>query len=68
MYRNQKRNIMTRKEIFDELVLNAPSYLKGIEIVEEDAETAEKIMKEDNLSVKEACDCVYCLIADTLGI
>ena len=49
---------MTRKEIFNELVVNAPSYLKGVEIVEEDAEYAEKIMKEKNLSAKEAFEIV----------
>lgn len=59
---------MTRKEIFNELVVNAPSYLKGVEIVEEDAEYAEKMMKENNLSVKEACEIVYTSIANVLGM
>lgn len=59
---------MSIEEIFDKLVLNAPSYLKGVEIVKEDAEYAEKLIKENNLSVKEACEIVYSSIAETLGI
>lgn len=56
------------KEIFDELVHNAPSYLKGVELTEDDARYAEKLMREENLSLKEACEIVYEGIAEVLGI
>ena len=57
---------MTTQKIFDYLVFNAPRYLKGIELTYEDAENAEKIMKENNLSLREACEIVYDKINEIL--
>ena len=53
--------------IFDELVCNAPSFLKGVELTYEDAEYAKRLMKE-GLSLSDAMSNVYNGIADTLGI
>lgn len=59
---------MATKEIFDNLVFNAPNYLKGIELTQEDAENAEKLMERENLSLKEACEIIYSNIAETLEL
>lgn len=47
---------------------NAPSYLKGVEIVYEDAEYCLKLIKYYNKTEQEACECTYQMIADILGI
>ena len=57
---------MNTQEIFDKLVYNAPSYLKGVEIMFEDAERCKHLRKKENLSFKEAADIVYEEILDTI--
>lgn len=54
-------------EIFDDLVDNAPSFLKGVELTYDDAHYMIGLMMK-GFSQKEARDIVYNEIANVLGI